>query len=204
MRKLLAAPFVAALVAGALVTPGARAAGAPVVYADPADDANGLFVTDTGLPLPSEPALDILKVTVSSDGTKLTYAATVKSLSAPPSASTGGYYRLSFGYADQIWRFEISTDTTGGGFYFTNAEDPAGTLLSCNGCAVKFDMRSGGITVTAPLKALSSGMKQYDASVKPLAPGAQLDTFEVIAQRSVVLVTPTADEARGGERTLTL
>lgn len=198
-RGALLSVAVVVISTASLIGPSAHA-GPALTFTDPEGDANGVLVTGHGLPLPSEPSLDILTVSLSSDGTALKYQATFKSLAAPPDLSTGTYYRFGFMYQDDIWRFEVSSD---GVFDFNNAGD-ATNGVPCAGCTGKIDAKAGTVTVVAPIKAINAGLKQFRADIAPMGPGAELSELQVLGQRLVVQLTLTADEALGGERVFTL
>lgn len=195
MRKLLLPVIPVLLFAAAMP---ARAA--TFSYADPEGDATGVYSVES-TPMPSEPAYDITKVTMSFDGKELKYVAKIKGLPAgSPTLSTGYYFRLQYTHMETSYEFQVA-ESAGTGSYFAliATEDPTQDALTCSGCKGLIDRKSSSVIVTAPLKSLNLGMKQGNAAIKPAVPGTVFDSLYVAAQRDLGLLTLTSDRAAAPE-----
>jgi hypothetical protein len=194
-RKILSALFTVAVFAlgsPVLVAPPAVAAGPPPVITDPAGDATG-FIVEGVLPVPNEPSLDILAADLAVNATTLTATIVVADLTAdaPPLAS-GRYFRWYFSYGGRGYLLVADESTPGAAV--VEFSDPDGTV-DCPNCTVAMNVDSETVTLTLPLATLNAEVTAANAAVPPVGPGARLYQLNVISQRSLLVVTPTADSA---------
>lgn len=193
------------------------------IFADAAGDATGLDPmpptapsVGESTPRTSEAELDLTRVSVTSDGTKLTFVATVGKSGIPASAH-GTTFRFWFTYDKLAYQLiaQRPNDTaaavaTSGVFF--RARAVTSPELACRDCAVRYDVRANTVTVSASLVALSAGIRQSKPGTAPLGPGKSLSEFSVVAQRLLLAAdrtvdvgrTVSVDVARGGAATLAL
>lgn len=193
---------------GAAVLLGALPAQAGLTqWKDAEGDATGVYNAEV-LPIPSEPALDITTVTMTSDGTRLTWSAGIKKLStSPPQGATGYSFRFAFRHEEVPFYLTVAEDSIQGTSGTRFQQDPvAGDDLSCRSCVGKIDRKDNRVTITAPLASLSSGIREFDRSLPPVTPGTKVDGLEVLARRQydfvAVLIFPTVDASRPAPGTL--
>jgi hypothetical protein len=164
--------------------------GAPVIT-DPADDATGVVVEST--PAPSEPSLDILAADIEVTATTITTSIDVKALVAtPPPGSTGRFYRWYFTHAGLVFLVQALQQASG---ETAELDDPTGSV-ACASCAADFDEAANRITMTVPLDLVNERVAALGSGdIPPIGPGVELYQLNVLSQRYVGAVTPTADSA---------
>jgi hypothetical protein len=163
-------------------------------FTDPSGDANEVVV---GTPLPSEPAVDLVRGWVSWDAAakKITFHAAVKDLSQdPPKGSTGEELDYGFGVAGKGFFFEGTHDAVDG-----DSADIASPLRSSVSSDVTFkvDKAHNEFTFTMPADALA---KISDATKRGpvLTPGTKITGLAVTMRRSeAARLVPNADEGAG-------
>lgn len=164
------------LVAVALLMTGAPAQAGTLTWTDPTGDA-----APEGLPVPplSEPAYDITRSTLSSDGTTLTWKAEVPGLTAdPPPKATGMHFTFSFTFGDNSYRWVVAKDRVGsGGTTFYIAGDAGSDAADCPKCVGKIDVEGKSVTITAPIASMDRGIEGK------FGPGSVLETIAAEAGR---------------------
>lgn len=159
---------------------------------DPADDAKDFLILTGALPS-SEPALDIISGDVATDAKNLTAVVRVKDLSGTSTSPTGRTYYFYF--------------TVGSTQFFLNADDDAisgksggvgyvgttGRASLTGGVAptVVWDTAKNEIRMTTPLSSF--------ASKETIKPKTKLTALNILAQRLMVAITPTADTTAEGK-----
>jgi hypothetical protein len=221
-RRVLPAVVVALAAVAVLLAPPASAAGSSA-FADDAGDATGLdpmppgtVALPEGGPVPNEAQLDLLKVTATSDGKKVTFVATVAKAGIPDNA-IGTTFRFWFTYDGADYQLiaqrpnSTAANTTTSGIFF-RARAVTSAELSCRDCSIRYDLKANTITASAGLAGLSGGIRQSKPASKPLAPGMKLTGLAVLSQRLLVAAdrtvdvgrTVTVDVAHGEQAPLTL
>lgn len=186
-RWILAGLALVGLLAGALPAQAATAG-----WADPAGDATMTGAEPAPSPFASNPAFDITKVTISSDGGALAYRVLVPGLvKGDPHAAYGYFFRMYFTVEGKEFHFRVGESPTGPVF---SLRDPAGAATECKDCKGTIDRESKQVVVTAPLAAISAAFKK--AELGDSAAGKTIDAAEVWAQRYVAgNLTLMADDA---------
>lgn len=160
----------------ALLLGGSPARAGSLTWEDPAGDA-----APEGLPVPplSEPAFDIVRSTISSDGTTLVWKAEVPGLTAePPPKATGMHFTFSFGFDGKSYRWVIAKDRLGaGGTTFYVAGDAGSDAVDCGKCVGKIDVEGKAVTITAPIASMDRGIEGK------FGPGSQMETIAAEAGR---------------------
>ena len=175
MRRFLAGLGVA-LVATSMVLGGTPARAGTLTWTDPTGDA-----APEGLPVPplSEPAFDIVRSTISSDGKTLLWKAEVPGLTAdPPPKATGMHFTFSFDFEGNSYRWVIAKDRVGGGgttFYI--AGDAGSNQADCGKCIGKIDVEGKAVTITAPIASMDRGIEGK------FGPGSVMETVAAEAGR---------------------
>ena len=199
MRKFA---LIAASLAALFLTAPPAQAGGKASWTDKEGDA-GSFLNTTASPLPSEPALDIVKADLASDGATFHFVMKVKALgTGHPSASPGSMYRFGFNHGEVGWNFRISEHQgVASEVAFRSTDTDNVTNLSCDKCSGGLDRKTHTVWVKAPVASVNKAMKEWVADIEPIKPGAKLGGLSVTAQRYYVRVTPTADDAVAPEGT---
>lgn len=195
--------MVLGLTAGILAVGATPARSGSAEWTDPEGDATG-FLVETS-PLPSEPTLDVVKTSLSSDDKAMKVDIHVKKMASAPSASPGYFFRFNFTYAGEKFAVRVGKDPAQNVFQLRVVADQIGFDLPCKECAAKYDLEGNKVAITMPIASLTEGIKAADTnclecrSGDPLPPfkkGAELSALDVTAQRYYVRVTPTADIAK--------
>lgn len=155
--------------------PGHAAEGA--TFADPAGDASELPVAVAPL---ADPALDLLKVTISSDGKAVFFTAHVTAVGMPRTGN-GQHVGFRFEYMEHPFDISLVDDATGyraASLRDTDTSPP--TNLACGLCLATFDKKTNTVTYKAPIASLSAGMRKADAKLKPFEKGARLTTLSAV------------------------
>jgi len=163
-------------------------------FTDPADDANEILVST---PLPSQPALDIVRSYITWDAVAktLTFHAVVKDLSQdPPTGATGEELDYGFGVAGKGYFFEGTHDAVDG-----DSADIASPLRTTVSNDVKFtvDKAHNQFTFTMPADALTK-IQTASAKGPMVGPGTKITGLAITTRRSeAARLVPNADEAAG-------
>ena len=156
MRRFLPASVM--LLAVTLLLTGTPAQAGSLSWDDPAGDA-----APEGLPVPplSEPAFDITRSTIASDGKTLTWKAEIPGLTAdPPPKATGMHFTFSFGFEGNSYRWVVAKDRLGaGGTTFYIAGDAGSNAVDCGKCVGKIDVEGKAVTITAPIASMDRGIE---------------------------------------------
>ena len=199
--------LVAALIAGSA---GAPASAGSFEWTDPADDAKD-FGNAKNTPLPSDPSLDILKTTMTSDDKNLIWELDINELAEAPSIAPGYFFRFNFDYSGQGFVFRTAKDPQQDEIQFRAQTDLVGFNLPCDGCEIKYDVDASKVVLTVPIESMIAGIAAADTDcpgcrdvpqpdpLPALAKGAELMGLEVIAQYYYVRTTQTADIATAPE-----
>ena len=163
-------------------------------FTDPADDANEVIV---GTPLPSAPALDVVRSYATWDAVAktITLHVGVKDISQqPPTGSTGSHVDYAFGAGGKGYLIRATHDLVAGDS--ADLESPIQTTVSDR---VKFavDTKHNEYTLTMPADVLSS---ISDATKRGplLGPGVSVSGLSVTSRRSEASsLVINADEAAG-------
>lgn len=195
---LLSKPLLArvmVLLAGlSLLLAGTPAQAAEFSFPDPAGDATGLQVEST--PRPSDPELDILSVSFSSDDKSLTAVIHLEALGTPQGA-TGATRTAGFTYeGNEYWfRFQApqppADNVAASGFLFRKGGD----TIPCGRCSGKLDPKTKTVRFNAEFKSMTAGMKSMDPDITPIGPGSKITALTAETYRSIVLLAPYADGA---------
>ncbi len=175
MRRFLLATGTALLAVSLLMT-GTPAKAGELSWTDPAGDA-----TPAGVPAPplSEPSYDVVKSTISSDGTTLVWVAQVPGLTAePPPRAPGMHFTFSFRFGDKGYRWVVAKDRLGGGgTKFLVSGTGASSQVDCGKCIGKMDVGAKRVTITAPIASMDRGIEGK------FGPGSVLEAVSVGAGR---------------------
>lgn len=181
MRRFLVATGTA-LLAAALLMSGTPAQAGTLTWTDPAGDAapENLAPEGGGVPAPvSEPAFDIVKSTISTNGGTLIWTAEVPGITAdPPPKATGMHFTFEFTFGESNYRWVVAKDRLAAGgttFYKegTTGSDPA----DCGKCVGKIDVEAKTVTITAPIASMDRGVDGK------FGPGSTLEAVSVGAGR---------------------
>ena len=212
ISRLLVAVLAAGLIAGVA---GGPANAGTLEWTDPADDAKD-FGNAKNTPLPSDPSVDVTKVTMASDAKNLTWAIHINKLAEAPSIAPGYFFRFNFDYSGQGFAFRIAKDPQGEVVQFRSQTDLVGFNLPCDKCEAKYDLAANKIVLTVPIASMAAGMAASDVTescpgcreippgdpLPPLKAGAEFSGLEVIAQYYYVRTTQTADIATAPDGSL--
>ena len=162
-------------------------------FTDEADDANEFVI---GTPLPSEPAVDVVRSYLTWDAAAktVTFHVVVKDLSKdPPTGSTGEAIDYEFGIDGKGYDLFGSHDSSGDS---ADIESPLRTDVSDD---VKFtvDKAHNEFTFTIDSTALSE-IEDADARGPVIGPGSEITGLKITMRRSEAgRFIPNADEAAG-------
>jgi len=196
----LVRPAVCATLAASLVVAGAATAATkpkpkPVcnLVTDANGDANGFFVTDTGLPVPpSDDYLDVVSADIASDAKTVTAAIRPKAVGADPMAPTGSAYYFNFSIGGTPVYLTAQTDGSGAWTYnYGDFAGEGGTRNDLGTATGVVDAAKKEIRITASVKSWADPIK---------AGATKLTDLNVLAQRFIGVsgvggATPSADEA---------
>jgi hypothetical protein len=163
-------------------------------FTDPSGDANEILI---GTPLPSAPAVDLVRGYVTWDAAHktITFHAAVKDLSQdPPTGSTGEEIDYGFGVGGKGYFFEGTHDLADG-----DSADIASPLRTSVSSDVKFkvDKPHNELTFTMPADALTH-IKSAAARGPAITPGTKITGLAVTMRRSEAgRLVPNADEGAG-------
>jgi hypothetical protein len=188
MRKaLLTLTVLGGLLLGAL-----PAHAASLSWTDPEGDA-ALLVE------PSEPSLDLIKSSLSTDATKLRWNATLKqAASGNPPVSVGYFFVFEFGYNAINYDLRVREDVVGSTIALRAVETGA-MDLPCKDCKYKFDRKTSVVSIEVPIASLAESIKGHDAAAPPFRKGVKLDAPLVGAYRSFGAVFERFDDAPAPE-----
>ena len=164
-------------------------------WADPAGDATGLSAVES-TPRPSEPQLDLLKVSYVGDGKNLTVASQVATL-ADPVASGGAAYRWYWIYDGITYELilQLPTPPTDTAFIRGPIFKGKGVTLECGGCKARYDVKANTVGITIPISAIARGVKTASPSSPAFAAGAKLESLRSVSQRSMGAALVSVDFA---------
>ena len=172
----------------------APAQAAEYSFKDAAGDATGFQAEST--PRPSDPELDILSVTFSSDDKSLTAVVQLEALGTPQGA-TGATRTAGFTYeGSEYWfRFQApqppADNVAASGFLFRKGAD----TIPCGRCSGKLDPKTKTVRFNAEFKSMTAGMKTMDPDIAPIGPGSKITALTAETYRSIVLLAPYVDGA---------
>ena len=184
----------AVLAAVGLFASAAPARAAEYTFADPAGDATTLIVDNA--PKESDPELDILSVTFSSDADSLMAVIKLASLGTPQLA-TGATRVASFTYegAEYHLRYQAPQppfdNVSRPGFNMRKGADP----MPCGRCSGKLDPKTNSVIFDAEFKSMSAGMKGMDAATPPIGTGSTITGLNAAANRTILLSAVGGDVA---------
>jgi serine protease AprX len=174
----------------AYVAPSAPCSTSTRSFTDAPDDATGAGLV-TATPAPSEPTLDVRRgeAYVTADGQRARFEIGMADVqAAPPTASSGDYYRFAFTAGRNLW-IEIGRGPTGASASLGSAELNGPTIVS--DLPFGFDVVNDEIWAELPLDA-----EPVDGQTMPaIGPGTRLEGVSVVSQRQAGVLTLTADEA---------
>lgn len=160
---------------------------------DQEGDATGVLVE--GPLTPNEPSLDVLQgfATWDSATTSLTFTIEVDDLGPlPPPGATGHLFRYYFRYFPNETDYQLQLRREGATASFSlRLADNTVVMAGLQG---SFDVATDLISVTVPTKSNVSGAP---ANYPEWEEKAELNAFEILAQRLEGAVTPTSDIGRG-------
>ena len=163
-------------------------------FTDRSGDANEIVV---GTPLPSAPAVDLVRgyVTWDAAAKKITFHAAVKDLGQdPPTGSTGEELDFGFGVGGKGYYFEGTHDAVDGDS--ADIASPLRTTVS-NDVTFKVDKAHNEFTFTMPADALAK-ISAASARGPVLTPGTSITGLAVTMRRSeAARLVPNADEGAG-------
>lgn len=180
MRRFLSVSGVA-LLATTLLLGGTPAKAGSVSWDDPEGDATGYLGESP--PRPSEPAYDILKVTMASDDKDLTVVAAFKELGTIPPQATGNVYRFAFTAGDGRFTLSIIEDHVGGKYSAFSVRDETtgvNNAVECVKCLGKINLESNQVELKLPISSLDSARKTAQVPGKIVA-GSKLEEVTVLA-----------------------
>ena len=190
------------LVIGGLAIGAMPAQAASLSWVDPADDAVGLGLADG----PSnDPNFDIVKVSIASEGGKLTWSADIPQMAAGrPTLSTGYNFRFGFTHEGADYWFQVGENALGEQTLSLAPTATGSAAMECKDCKATVNRESKSVALEAPLASLDAAFKAIEAAP---ATGAEWSTLFVIAQRRVgspavvssgaTLTADTADAPEG-------
>lgn len=206
-----------------MVTAGSPVSAAEVSWTDDPGDATGFDPSPPPIPTaigstprPSEEVLDLLAVSVVSDGQALTFTSQTAADGIPPGA-TGTTFRFLFSYDEVAYQLivqrtagDFATAITSGVFF--RAREPSSPELNCRECTVRFDPKGATVTVRVLVSSLASGIRGHSPDSPKFDAGAILSELAVLSQRNVAPLarnvdvgrTITVDAAPAGELTLSV
>ena len=202
LSRLAVAVLAAGLIAGAA---GGPANAGTFEWTDDKDDATQFLQPQTEGMFDNEPALDITKVTMSSDDKAFVYKIHVAKASPTPSMNSGYFFRFQWSYEGAGFALRAGEFQGQQSLQFRSTGDLVGFDLPCNECSFKLDEADSTIAVTVPIASLIEGTaaaddplacpgcRTGDDPLPPLAKGAEFTGLNVTAQRYYLRVTPTAD-----------
>ena len=172
MRRLLTVGGVA-LLATALLAGATPARAGEASWSDVEGDATTFLVAEE-TPKPSEPAYDILKVSVSSTGDKLNVVADFKQLGTIPPYAQGNVYRFYFTAGDVGFILSVMEDHVNGHGSTFSVVGPAGsTSADCFKCTGKVEVKDNQVLMSLPYGSLEGARRDAGGTMK-IAPGAKL------------------------------
>ena len=189
MRKLLALPIALAI----LLVAGQQAQAATMSWTDEAGDAVTLV-------LPEEPTLDILKTTLSSDGTEFTWEMDMKELAegAPPD-SLGYHFQLDLDIGDAVFNIRLTEDVQYAGIVRLRTEDmltgEIPTQVECDKCKGDINRGDKQVTVIVPIAELAAVSEAAHGDAVPIKAGTELNGLEAISFRSAAALYFVADRS---------
>ena len=160
-------------------------------FTDETGDATGAGLL-TATPAPSEPALDIVRgeAFITADGSRARFEIGMADVQdAPPTLSTGDYYRFAFTTGGRSLWVVIRRGATGTSASLASTEVNGATIAT--GLPVGFDAANDEIWVEVPADAAP----EEGQTLPVLVSGTRLESVSVVAQRQVGALTLTADEA---------
>ncbi|MCW2544346.1 MAG: hypothetical protein JWM40_1898, partial [Frankiales bacterium] len=153
-------------------------------FTDPSGDASD-FVVST--PLPSQPALDITRGSITYDGKQLAFHIKLLDLSQdPPVGATGEEMEFTFAYGGTAYTAVGTHDTPGDEFHM---ESPLRTSVG-GPLTGKFDKAKSEVTINVPrdfFKKIGKG--------PVVAKGAELSGLTITTRRQAGVIVPNADTA---------
>lgn len=174
MRRLLT--ITAALVAASLALAVMPAQAASTSWKDPEGDAIGYLGAEP--PRPSEPAYDILDVTMGSDAKDLTVVAKFKQLGTIPPQATGNVYRLGFTIGEGEYTLSIIQDRIGGdfsAFAVFDATTMTNTATDCARCTGTLNVERNQVEMRIPIGSLDSARRAAGVAGKKIETGSKLE-----------------------------
>lgn len=205
------AVLAAGLIAGAA---GGPANAGTFEWTDAKGDATQFYQPATEGKLPNEPALDITKVTMASDGKALVLTTHVAKASPNASLGSGVFFRYAWSVNEATWNLRVGESHGQKLLQLRYTGDLVGFDLPCKDCSFKLDEKASTIAVTLPIASLTDGMAAADSPtacpgcragedpLPKLARGAEFSALAVTAQRNYVRFFPQADAAPAPEGSL--
>lgn len=188
MRKLLALPLAMAV----MLVVGQQAQAATLSWTDEEGDAVTLV-------LPEEPTLDILKNTLSSDGTELVWEMDMKELAegAPPE-SLGYHFQLDLDIGDAVFNIRLTEDPTNEAVRIRTVDMATGqiaTQVVCDECTGEINRDDKQVKVVVPIAELAAVSEEAHGDAVPIAAGTELSGIEAISFRSAAALYFVADRS---------
>ena len=189
MRKLLALPIAAA----ALLLVAQQAQAATLSWTDDEGDAVTLV-------LPPEPTLDVIKTTLSSDGSALTWDTDLKEVAegAPPD-SLGYHFQLNFDVGDATFNVRFTEDPQNDKVVRLRTVDTLigqiSTQVTCDKCKGEINRSDKKVSVSVPIAELAALAASAHGDAVKIAAGTELAGVEVVSYRSAAALYFVADDS---------
>src|SRR5687768_2708034 len=150
---------------------------------------------------PSEPTLDLVKATVSSDGSKIEWVAQLKTTAADqPPMSAGYFFVFEFTFGDATYDLRVREDVSAKTVTLRPAKTGAQDL-PCKGCEYVLDRKAHRVTVKTPLASLAESIKVHDPEAPKFGAGSTIEAPLVNSYRSYIGISLLADDAPSPEGT---
>lgn len=195
MRRTLTTAGAVAL-ALALVLGASPARAGELRWVDDEGDATGIGVDEVGgTPRPSDPQLDILETTWSSDGKYLTLTMRLASVTGEPTGSTGRDYRFYFTHKETRWAVGAQLPSAPMDSAFIQGpimyNDTDGEYGDCGGCKITFDDKKKTFSLRV---AYDTFDRAFPGSEK-VGPGTKFTELTSVAARFQVALIMPADNS---------